>query len=73
VLTLGELSRIDPRPLRPILPDAVHLADLGQRDYLGAVQHDQADAEMIGRMLGAARYTASLAKVAFDSGLPLGS
>ncbi len=53
------------------LADAIHLADLAQRDYLGAVQHDQADAETIGRMLESARYAASLAKIALDSGLPL--
>ena len=71
-LTLGELARTDPRSLREVLADAVHLADLAQRDYLGAVQHGEADTATVGRMLESARYAATLAKIALDSGaMPL--
>jgi hypothetical protein len=69
-LTVGELSRADPRPIRDVLRDAVTTADNVLRSYQSAVLHGDEDQDTIARLIEAAKYASTLAKIALDAGVP---
>ncbi len=68
-LTVGELSRTDRRPIREVLADAVHLADSAMGELRSAVEHGDASADTVARLLDSARYAAALGKIAIDAGV----
>jgi hypothetical protein len=67
-LTIAELSRDDARPVKQVIADAVRLADLNVQDSLNALQNGEVTADSVARALECARYSASLAQLALQTG-----
>jgi hypothetical protein len=69
-LGIAELLTRDPRPLREVIADAVAISDSVMGELRSAVEHGDTSLATISRLIESARYTATMAKLAIDSGVP---
>jgi hypothetical protein len=70
-LTIAELLKRDPRPIRAVLTDAVHIADSAMLDLESAVVYGDTSVDVLDRLVESAKYTTVMATAALARGLPL--